>query len=138
MSVPNQKKILIERTSDKVMKDFLKVSNKNLQTAMYNLKGNAFKLWIYFTDNMNGYAMDLYPVDFCTKTGVSDSTYRRAFDELEKLGYLVKSPKKDNLYWFKEESKSKDIKKPDTVNSIDTENFEEIKRKYFEEDLSQK
>ena len=30
MSVPNQKKILIERTSDKVMKDFLKVSNKNL------------------------------------------------------------------------------------------------------------
>ena len=67
MSVPNQKKIYIERVSENVRKDFFKVSNSNLQIAMYNLKGNAFKLWVYFTDNMNGYSMDLYPVDFCTK-----------------------------------------------------------------------
>lgn len=51
---------------------------------MYNLKGNAFKLWIYFADNKNGYIMDLYPVDFCTKTNTSDSTFRRAFEELVK------------------------------------------------------
>ena len=34
-------------------------------TAMYNLKPSTFKLWIYFVDNANGYALDLYPVDFC-------------------------------------------------------------------------
>jgi len=133
MSVPNQKKILIERISEKAMKDYLKVSNENLYIAMYNLKGNAFKLWIYFTDNMNGYAMDLYPVDFCTKAKVSDSTYRRAFEELEKKGYLIKSSKQENLYLFREYSLSEEIEKPDEVNSIDTEDFAELKRNFFEE-----
>ena len=99
---------------------------------MYNLKGNAFKLWIYFVDNKNGYAMDLYPVDFCTKVKVADSTYRRAFEELEDKGYLIKSSKQQNLYLFKEVSTSNKIEKPDEVNSIDTDNFAEIKRNYFE------
>ena len=138
MSVPNQKKILIERTSEKVMKDYLKVSNDSLEIAMYNLKGNAFKLWIYFADNKNGYAMDLYPVDFCTKAKVSDSTYRRAFEELEKKGYLIKSSKQDNLYLFREVSLSDEIEKPDEVNSIDTESFAELKRNYFEAKIKKK
>ena len=133
MSVPNQKKILIERTSEKAAKDYLKVSNDSLEIAMYNLKGNSFKLWIYFADNKNGYAMDLYPVDFCTKAKVSDSTYRRAFEDLEDKGYLVKHPTKDNLYLFREISNSDTIEKPDEVNSIDTEDFTELKREFFEE-----
>lgn len=82
MSVPNQRKIIIERTTDTVKKGYLKVSNESLYTAMYNLKNSAFKLWVYFTDNMNGYSFDFYPVDFCSKSGLSDSTYRRAFEEL--------------------------------------------------------
>ena len=93
MSVPNQKRIYIERSSENVRKNFLKVSNDSLETAMYNLKGNTFKLWVYFTDNANGYAMEMYPVDFITKANVSDSTYRRSFEELEKKGYLIKSKK---------------------------------------------
>ncbi len=133
MSVPNQKKIMIERTSDRISKDYFKVSNENLETAMYNLKGNTFKLWIYFADNKNGYTMELYPVDFCLKAGVSDSTYRRAFDDLLEKGYLQQSTKNNNLYIFREHSNSKEIRKPDTVNSIDTDNFEEMKRKFFEE-----
>lgn len=44
MSVPNQKKIIIERSSENVRKDFLKVSNENLNLAMYNLSPNTFKL----------------------------------------------------------------------------------------------
>lgn len=111
----------------------MKVSNESLEIAMYNLKGNAFKLWIYFADNKNGYAMDLYPVDFCTKANVSDSTYRRAFEELEKKGYLKKSPTKENLYLFTEVSLSNEIEKPDEINSIDTESFAELKKKFFED-----
>ena len=133
MAVPNQKKILIERSSEKAVKDYLKVSNENLQTAMYNLKGNTFKLWVYFTDNANGYAIDLYPVDFCTKANVSDSTYRRAFEELEEKGYLKQSKQQKNLYLFSEYSNSENIQHPDTVNSLDTDDFEVLKRNYFEE-----
>lgn len=131
MAVPNQKKILIERTSQKTTKDYFKVSNRNLEIAMHNLKNTAFKLWVYFADNKNGYSMDLYPVDFCLKAKVSDSTYRRAFEQLEQKGYLIKSPKMSNLYLFKEESSSKDIEIPDEVNSIDTSNFTEMVRDYF-------
>lgn len=133
MSVPNQKKILIERTSLNAQKDYLKVSNQNLDVAMYNLKGAAFKLWVYFADNKNGYILDLYPVDFCTKAKVSDSTYRRAFETLEEKGYLIKSPKQKNLYLFSEESNSDKLSLPDEINSIDTNDFKELKQKYFEE-----
>ena len=131
MSVPNQRKIIIERTTDTVRKDYLKVSNESLYTAMYNLKNSAFKLWVYFADNMNGYAIDLYPVDFCSKSGISDSTYRRAFDELQDLGYLIKSEKNDNLFLFKEQSQSEKIKRPDEVNSINSKDLDRIIKEYF-------
>ena len=114
------------------MKDYFKVSNENLNIALYNLKGNAFKLWVYFADNANGHIIDLYPVDFCTKAGVSDGTYRRAFTELEEKGYLTQSEKNENLYLFSEYSNSENIKAPDIVNSLDIDDFQELKRNYFE------
>lgn len=131
MSVPNQKKILIERTSELVRKDYLKVSNTNLKTAMYNLGSSAFILWIYFLDNSNGYTLDLYPVDFCNITGLSDSTYRRAFKELEEKGYLIHSKKQKNLYLFKEESDKAEY--PDLIKSIDKDDLELMKKEFFDE-----
>jgi len=132
MSVPNQKKILIERSSESVRKNFFKVSNESLQEAMYNLDANAFKLWIYFADNANGYSMDLYPCDFITTANVSDDTYRRAFKKLEKKGYLIASTKVKNLYIFKEISDSAEKPvKADVINSVDKVTLEEIKKTYF-------
>lgn len=132
MSVPNQKKIIIERLSDSVRNNYLKVSNDNLNLAMYNLKPSAFMLWIYFCDNQNGYQLDLYPIDFINKTGLSRSTYDRAFEELEEKGYLIKSKTKKNLYLFNEVSSFKYIPKSDEVLSLEKESLEDIKKKYFE------
>ncbi len=132
MSVPNQKKIIIERLSDSVRNNYLKVSNENLNLAMYNLKPSAFMLWIYFCDNQNGYQLDLYPIDFINKTGLSRSTYDRAFEELEEKGYLIKSKTKKNLYLFNEVSDFKYIPKTDEVLSLEKESLEDIKKKYFE------
>ena len=100
---------------------------------MYNLKANSFKLWIYFVDNADGYKFDLYPVDFCTKANVSDGTYRRAFEELEEKGFLRESTNPDykNIYLFSEIGDISKLKKPDAVNSIDTESFEDLKKKLF-------
>lgn len=131
MSFPNQKKIIIQRTSDKEKKDYLKVSNKNLYLAMYNLKPTTFMLWVYFTDNSQGYPLDLYPVDFINKTGLSRSTYDRAFKELEELGYIIQSKKQKNLYLFCEESSNSNIKQIDEVWSLNEDNFENIKEEYF-------
>lgn len=133
MSVPNQKKIIIERHSDKTRENYLKISNESLNLAMYNLKPSAFMLWIYFTDNSNGYKLDLYPVNFINKTGLSRSTYDRAFEELEEKGYLIKSKSQNNLYLFSEISDFGYIpKKGDEVISLEKASLEEIKRKYFE------
>ena len=129
MSVPNQKTIYIQRTSNNVRKDYLKVSNTNLFSAMYNLKPNAFKLWIYFLDNADGYRLDLYPVDFINKANVARSTYDMAFKQLQEKGYLIQSEVKDNLYIFKEQSDL--VEKPDLISSIDKEQFNDIKKKYF-------
>ena len=129
MSVPNQKRIYIERASDTVRKDFLKVSNQSLHLAMYNLKPSAFMLWIYFTDNANGYSLDLYPVDFCNKTGLSDSTYRRAFTELEEKGYLLKHRTMKNTYMFRQISDYAYV--PDQINSINEKDFESMKNEFI-------
>lgn len=130
MSVPNQRRIYIERSSDSVRKDFFKVSNQNLNGAMYNLKPSTFMLWVYFADNANGYALDLYPIDFCNKTGLSDSTFRRSFDELIEKGYLLKHPKQKNTYMFREISDKAEY--PFIINSLDKEDFENIKKDFLQ------
>ena len=129
MSVPNQKKIYIKRDSDNARKDYLKVSNDNLQEAMYNLKPSTFMLWIYFADNANGYAMDLYPVDFMGVTGLSKSTYERSFKELEEKGYLLKSQKQKNMYLFQERSEKANNR--DEVETLSENEFEAIKNEFF-------
>lgn len=132
MSVPNQKKIIIERSSDTARKDFLKVSNENLNLAMYYLTAKAFILWIYFCDNQNGYQLDLYPSDFMKKTGLSRSTYDRAFEELEEKGYLKKSKVYKNYYLFNEVGNYDFIPKNDEIISLDKDDLEEVKKKLFE------
>lgn len=129
MSVPNQRKIYIKRDSDTARLNFFKVSNQNLFSAMHNLKSSTFKLWVYFADNSNGYSMDLYPVDFCKKANVSESTYKRAFQELIDKGYLKQSEKSNNMFLFKELS---DIaESPDIIQSVNEEDFNTIINEYF-------
>lgn len=131
MSVPNQKKIFIERSTDTIRNDFLKVSNENLKLAMMNLKPTTFLLWIYFTDNKDGYQLDLYPENFTELTGLSRSTYRRAFEELEEKGYLIKSKNKKNWYLFNERSEKLFPNKKDEIISLEKQNLEEIKKLHF-------
>lgn len=131
MSVPNQKTIFIERSTDSVKKDFLKVSNASLNMAMSNLKPTSFMLWIYFTDNSKGYKLDLYPSNFTDLTGLSRSTYIRAFEELEEKGYLIKSKTRKNWYLFNEISDKIYPIETDEVISIDKNRFDEFKNEYF-------
>jgi len=129
MAVPNQKIIYIERSSDNAKKDFLKVSNTNLRIAMMNLSPNAFKLWIYFVDNADGYKMDLYPCDFQRVANVSYDTYRRCFDELVTVGFLIASPKAKNIYIFSETSEKL---VDDLIGSVGKESLDEIRKNYFD------
>ena len=54
-TVPNQRIIYIERIRTNSTDGYLQVSTLSVLEAMYNLKGNAFKLWIYFVNNRDRY-----------------------------------------------------------------------------------
>lgn len=133
MSVPNQRKILVKRYSENVRKEYFKISNTNFETAMYNLKGNAFKLFCYLCDNKDGYIMELYPIDFQRKANVSYDTYIKAFDQLREKGYLLPSKKNKNTFMFVEQSSiaEKPPQKEDIIVSLDEEQFEVVKDNDF-------
>lgn len=120
MSSPNQRTIIIMRDETKY-KGYFQVSNKNLNEALYNLKGNSFKLWCYLCDNKHKYPLQLYPVDFCRIANVSDTTYRTAFKDLEEKGYLVKDAEIKTKYWFNEKSKEAQQPPIDIIMTIDKE-----------------
>lgn len=121
---PNQKRILIQRSTDKEKRDYFKIGNRQLEQAMYNLSPSAFMLYCYFASNADGYVMELYPVNFCSKTGLARSTYDRAFQELRTKGYLIQHKGQKNTYLFVEVSAT--AKAPDIVcvkDEIDLSGF---------------
>ncbi len=125
-SYPNQRIIKVKRYSEKARANYLKIANTSLELAMYNLKGNAFKFYIWLADNSDGYTFTLYPVKFWKKAKISYDCYLSAFDELVKKGYLLKHKEKSNIYLFKEVS---DIAEPlpeveDKIESISEDEFD--------------
>lgn len=90
-TVANQKTIKVQK--EKCDKDNLYATYnlEALQCASIDLKGEAFKLWMYLGKNQNGYTFALSKVD-AIKWGVgSKSSYDRAVKELIEKGYLVET-----------------------------------------------
>ena len=100
-------------------KSYYQISTVNLREAMYNLKGNAFKLYCYLGNNADGYNLDLYPCDFCNVANVSNSTYQDAFKELVEKGYLIKDADSKTMFWFMEKSEEAE-QVPTTYDLIET------------------
>lgn len=95
---PNQKTIIVEKENDGL---FINVSNTALQKAMCNLKNYSFKLWLYIAKNQDQYTFGLSKMD-CEKWGINKSSYHGAIQDLIDKGYLKKSRKKENTYYFSE------------------------------------
>lgn len=124
-SHPNQR--IIQVIKDNVATDYFKISNSNLIKAMYNLKANTFKLYIYLADNANGRKFPLYACDFERVSGVSYDTYIRSFNELVYNGYLVRIDEKSNIYKFYEKSIIDDElvnPKQDLIQTLDKSLFD--------------
>ena len=56
--------------------------------ALNNLSGSAFKLYMYFAKNQNGYCFNLSAADVAAH-GIPNSTYYKARKELIERGYLI-------------------------------------------------
>lgn len=80
------------------------VGIKNIRKAAKELSPAALKLYLYFVENQDNYFFHLSPKDFCIAYDVSESTYRRAKDELIQKGYIVQNDKEVHFYDDKDDA----------------------------------
>lgn len=82
-------------------KRFLKGTDwEYLEAAAKHLKGENFKVYMYFLSWYGAGRVDYSPVDVSNKWGMGVSTARGAIETLIQQGYLVPVKDKNNQYDF--------------------------------------
>lgn len=114
-SYPNQNNVTIHKPQYK--ENFLQVSIEEWEEAFIKLPRISFSLYLYLCGNQDGFNRALSSADFQKRLNVSDSSYRRAVDDLLAAGYLLmRNGKKNTMDFYtspqpttyvKEESKKK-------------------------------
>ena len=99
-TVPNQKVIRIEKEPCGKGNLYAAINLKALEAAAQNLDAGAFKLWIYFAKNQNGYEFALSSKDAKDTFGLGKSQYDTAIKKLISSGYLTNI--QGNQYTFSE------------------------------------
>lgn len=92
--VPNQKAFRVNKKREAIDRTDVRISDlfkRDILDASKDLKDTTFKLYIYFISNKDEYISGLSKVDVINKTGISESSYKRAMKELEEKGYLIYS-----------------------------------------------
>lgn len=84
---PNQKIVKINK--QRVVKNFLQISNENLFAAMKELGGNDLKLYLYLASNCDGFNLALSQAAVEEQAGIPKSSYHRSIKNLIEKGYLV-------------------------------------------------
>lgn len=100
ITVPNQKIVRIEKEPCGKGNLYAAINLKALEAAAQNLDAGAFKLWIYFAKNQNGYEFALSSKDANTTFGLGKSQYDTAVKKLIASGYLINT--QGNQYTFSE------------------------------------
>lgn len=68
---------------------YAKINLCALENAMLHLKGEQFKLWIYFAKNAPSYSFTLSRAQILSSCDISVDTYNRGIKALIEKGYLV-------------------------------------------------
>lgn len=92
--VPNQKAFRVNKKRESENKTDVRIADlfkNDMLEASRNLKDTTFKLYMYLISNQDSYVGGLSKVDIINKTGISESSYKRAMKELEEKGYLIYS-----------------------------------------------
>lgn len=100
----NQKVVNIHRDFPKEKEPYVKIKTQRLVDVMNALSPNAFKLYIYFIGNKDGWKMFYSSAEAVACTGMSKPTEMRMFEELVNKGFLVKKEGSTNEYEFYEEA----------------------------------
>lgn len=86
-SYPNQKIVTVFK--DECREDFLQIKNDAWHAASSILTYSAFKLYLYFASNKNGYSFALSYEAVNELIPMNRRTYEKAIKELKDDGYLT-------------------------------------------------
>ena len=93
---PNQRDVKIHKPA--YTENFLQISKEEWQEAYATLTRSGFGLYLYCCSNADNFGLELSSAAFQKALYTSDSSYRRAVEELLEKGYFIK--KTDTKYDF--------------------------------------
>lgn len=105
ITVPNQKIVTVEKEPCGKGNLYAAINLNAMEAAAQDLDAGAFKLWIYFAKNQNGYEFALSSKDAKDIFGLGKSQYDTAVKKLISSGYLTNI--QGNQYIFSEIPDSK-------------------------------
>lgn len=98
--VPNQKAVKVNKEPCNKNNLYAAINLQAMEEAARNLDAAAFKLWVYFAKNQNGYEFALSSKDVLDTFGMKKDQYNRATEVLIKANYLVQT--QGSYYTFNE------------------------------------
>lgn len=99
-TVPNQKIVKVNKEPCSKTNLYAAINLEAMEEAARVLDAGAFKLWVYFAKNQNGYEFALSNKDASESFGIKIKQYNNAVNELIEKGFLVNT--KGNNYAFNE------------------------------------
>ena len=124
MSVSNQKIVTITKANSDKDNIYGIVNIDAAQKASRTLKAGAFRLWIYFNLQQDGYRFELSSKYLNQTWGIGIKQYNAAIGELIDNGYLTQKRENSNLFDFDECGKINDDVNQETVQNEMKENAE--------------
>ena len=117
--IANQKivsinKETVEKGSGKKRQYFLAYVD-TIEKAAKELKGNAFKVYVYLITNQNDFTFGLSPQDISNSYGMSIDTAREGINSLIDKGFLVLNEGTKNEYTFYDKKDRKPMILPEEV-----------------------
>lgn len=117
--VANQRTVEVNKEICNKSNNYATINLDALEKASLDLNGVAFKLWMFFARNQQGYNVDMW-INNLEKFGIpKGGSYNRAWEELEKKGYIVLTKGK-TIYAFHEVPLVTKMVINDTDNSLVT------------------
>ena len=87
--VPNQKEVVVNKEKCNKENLYATINLAAMDKAAQDLDAGAFKLWMYFAKNQNGYKFALSSKAVERDFGIKIKQYNNAIKELTDKGYLV-------------------------------------------------
>lgn len=101
-TVSNQKVVEVNKCKCDSKNLYSCINLKAMENAAQVLTAPAFKMWVYFASNQDGYTFALSSKEIEERWGMKRKQYSNAVNELIENNYLVPISEKTNKYTFME------------------------------------